>query len=116
MRSGFVNTLPRKRPMPEKLFVLIRRDLSVQQQAVQAGHAVAEFLLRGPKSSWHNGTLVYLSVPDQERLRRWEDKLCDLEIPYTLFREPDLGNEITALAVTTQREKIFKSLQLAKFV
>jgi len=32
----------------DKLYVLIRKDLSIQQQAVQAGHAVAEFLLKGP--------------------------------------------------------------------
>jgi hypothetical protein len=32
----------------DNLYVVVRKDLSVQQQAVQAGHAVAEYLLKGP--------------------------------------------------------------------
>jgi hypothetical protein len=58
--------------MNRKLFVLVRRDLSKGQQAVQAGHAVAEYLLRGPATFWENGTLVYLSIKDEMNLRLWE--------------------------------------------
>lgn len=94
-----------------KLYVLTRRDLSPSQQAVQAGHAVAEFLLRGPKTVWDNGTLVYLGVQNEYDLKRWCHKLNLKEISYSLFREPDRNNEITSLAAVSD-EKVFRSLKL----
>lgn len=36
----------RKSETPSRLFILVRRDLSCGQQAVQACHAVAEFMLK----------------------------------------------------------------------
>jgi hypothetical protein len=57
--------------MCRKLYILVRRDLSKSQQAVQGGHAVAEYLLRGPSTDWSNGTLVYLSVRDENELKFW---------------------------------------------
>lgn len=44
-----------------KLYILVRRDLSKSQQAVQAGHAVAEFCRRFPEYR----TLVYLAVTEE---------------------------------------------------
>jgi hypothetical protein len=58
--------------MNRKLFVLTHRDLSKSQQGIQAGHAVAEYLLRGPSTFWENGILVYLSVRNEIDLRLWE--------------------------------------------
>lgn len=50
--------------MNNKLYVVTRSDLTKSQQAVQAGHALAEFLLT-QKTTWDNGTLVYLKVANE---------------------------------------------------
>jgi hypothetical protein len=99
-------------PMAERLYVLIREDLSIAQQAVQAGHAVAEYLLKN-KPCWNNNYLIYLNVANREKLNQWANKLDFLDIPFAIFKEPDIGNEETAIAVATNNERIFKNLKLA---
>lgn len=79
--------------MQPKLYVLVRGDLSKAQQAVQAGHAVAEFCLKG--QGWPNGTLVYLKVSGLDALLAWHDKLGKC-FP---FYEPYYKNEMTAFAI-----------------
>ena len=96
----------------DKLYVLVRKDITIQQQAVQAGHAVAEYILNCPQITWDNGTLVYLGVKNQDQLQKWAMKLDFVGIPYAVFREPDLNNEITALAAVSNDYRVFKSLQL----
>jgi len=83
----------------EKLYVLVRKDLSKSQQAIQGGHAVAEYLLRGRLSSWDNGTLVYLAVEDEDELKSWGE-IFDIACTWWVcFKEPDKNNELTAIAV-----------------
>jgi len=94
-----------------KIYVIVRKDLSISQRAVQAGHALAEFLLHGPVSRWNNGTLVYLGVKGLNQLENLKYKLDLLEIPYSEFREPDIGNETTAIA-TDQHCELFDKLRL----
>ena len=96
--------------MQNKLYIVTRKDLSKSQQAVQAGHALAEFLLKN-KTEWDNGTLVYLSVPDKDILKCLTLKLKKDNIAYTKFVEPDLGNELTAIA-SLGNNKYFKQLSL----
>jgi hypothetical protein len=76
----------------------VRKDLPKSQQAVQAGHAVAEYLLRGPFSFWGNGTLVYLGVHNEKDLKRWADLIDSAGYEVVSFFEPDRGNEMTAFA------------------
>ena len=94
-----------------KLYVIVRKDLSISQRAVQAGHAVAEFLLRGPFSRWTNGTLVYLGVKGLRQLENIKQKFEWEDIPYIEFREPDLNNEITAIA-TDEPNRYLERLNL----
>ena len=95
----------------KKLYVLQRKDLPISYQAVQAGHAVAEFLLYGPETEWDNGTLIYLGVNDEKDLIKWSEKLSMKQINFVIFREPDIGNQITSLAVVCD-DKIFRNLKL----
>lgn len=81
-----------------KLYIVTHKELSTSQQAVQAGHALAEFLLRGPKTFWSNGTLVYLGVDNRKQLELLQRKLDMEDIPYVKFVEPDMNNEVTAIA------------------
>ena len=94
-----------------KMFVIVRKDLSISQRAVQAGHALAEHLLHGPFSRWQNGTLVYLGVKGLTQLENIKRKFDRENIPYKEFREPDIGNEITAIA-TDQESQHTKRLNL----
>jgi hypothetical protein len=94
-----------------KLYVIVRKDLSVSQRAVQAGHVVAQFCLYGPFSRWKNGTLIYLGIKDLRSLKELILQLKDNNINYTEFREPDIGNEITAIA-TDQHCEIFERMRL----
>ena len=84
----------------EKMYVLIRRDLNKKQQSVQAGHALAEYLLTYP-TDWSNGTLIYLAVNNEAELASWAGKLEGVNIKWTGFREPDINNELTAIAAVT---------------
>jgi len=84
-----------------KMYVLIRKDLSKSQQAVQGGHAVAEYLLNYKDIVWDNGTLVYLAIKDEDNLKDWERKLRQLNLNHSIFLEPDIDYQMTAIATVT---------------
>ena len=94
-----------------KMYVLVRRDLSSQQQAVQAGHALAEYLLKETQIPWDNGTLIYLGVRDEQELEKWAYKLTMRGKTWRGFTEPDRNNELTAIAIIDNGE-FFKNLRL----
>ena len=93
------------------MFVIVRKDLSTSQQAVQAGHALASYLLHGPFSRWQNGTLIYLGVKGLVQLENIKHKFEKEGIRYKEFKEPDIGNEITAIA-TDEANKHIERLNL----
>jgi len=95
-----------------KLFVTVRKDLSSSQQAVQAGHVVAEYMLHGLSfRRWKNETLIYLGVKGLTQLENLRRKLQNNNIPFVEFREPDLNNEITAIA-SDKKCRIFERMNL----
>ncbi len=97
-----------------KLYVLIRKDLSTSQQAVQAGHAVAEYCRHFPDSPWGYRSLVYLSVENEYELKDWLEILKSNKDEFAQFNEPWWDNELTAIAVlgTERVQTLVKDLKL----
>jgi hypothetical protein len=87
----------------------VRKDLTYSQRAVQAGHALAEYMLNS--SQWKNSTLIYLGVRDLRQLEKLKRKLEHAEIEHYPFYEPDLSNQITAIA-SDKSSTIFNKLNL----
>jgi len=75
-----------------RLYVLVCRDLKSSCQAVQAGHAVAEWLLHDQPNVWRNSTLIYLGVDNEDVLKQWTKKLTICKIKWVRFKKPDIGN------------------------
>ena len=91
-----------------RLYVLIDKSLDPVYGCVQGGHAVAAYLLEHPYG-WKNQYLIYLYAD----LKKWVGKLNYFGLDYSIFKEPDLANQITAVAVESDG-KLFKNLQLVK--
>ncbi len=97
-----------------KMYCLVRKDLSNSYKAVQGGHAIAEyFLSHGIPEVWNNGTMIYLGVNNEHSLLEWSKKLDVYKKQHVVFFEPDIGNEMTALAIIDDG-KIFSKLSLLK--
>ena len=62
-----------------------------------------------------SNTLALLSVSDEDALKRLADKADDLDLKLSLFREPDLGNALTAIALEPgpRSQRLCRNLPLA---
>ena len=89
-----------------KLYVLIDESLDTVYGCVQGGHAVAQWLIEH-NQGWRNEYLIYLSAD----VNKWKNKLSVLGINYTEFKEPDLDNKTTSLAILGH-DRLFKKLKL----
>ena len=90
-----------------KLYVVVRNDLSASQKAVQAGHALAEYVLHAD-DGWKNGTLVYLTTPSIDDVAV---KLKHKGVKHFAFHEPDIDNQMTAIA-SLGTNNVFKNLPM----
>lgn len=91
----------------ERLYTIVRNDFSIGYQAAQSGHAVAQWLLDNPNQTWNNNYLIMLQC---NNIKKWVYKLEHLNIPFTKFHEPDLDNELTAIAVQADQQ-VFRNLK-----
>lgn len=74
----------------------------MQYAAVQAGHAAIDYQHQFPADAknWHTNSnyLAYLTVKDEEELIDLVTKASLRGIRFSIFREPDINNQITAVA------------------
>jgi len=97
-----------------------RRDLPTGYQAVQAGHAAIEFQYEHPviAKQWHEESkyLIFLAVKDEEELYNLKQNAIKRGIAYTVFHEPDIDNQLTAITLEpgTIARKLTSNLPLLK--
>lgn len=79
---------------------LIDQKLDAVYGCVQGGHAVAQWLLEHPNQEWNNSYLIYLYADLVNK-------------DYSSFYEPDLDNQLTAIALQDDG-RMFKKLKLVR--
>lgn len=98
----------------DRMYIIVRNDLKPGLQAAQACHALRLFGAEHPEEdrSWYEGSnnLVLLQVPDEEALLGLLERSSG--ISSSLFREPDLGDEATALALEARGRRLVSNLPL----
>ena len=102
-----------------KLIIITRKDISSGYQAVQSGHAAIQFQHEHPQEAkdWFSNSnyLIFLAAKDESELISYAQKAADRGIKISIFREPDLNNEITAIALDPSEAstKLVSNLPLA---
>lgn len=95
-----------------KMYCIIRKDMGSSYRACQGGHAIAQYFIdHGMHDAWDNGTMIYLRAHDEDHLLEIKDNLSKDGIKHSIFIEPDLGDQHTALACIDTGER-FKNLAL----
>lgn len=103
----------------DKLYLVTRKDISPGYQAVQSCHALRQFTAEHPEvdEQWFKTSnyLCLLSVKDEEELYSLVCKAKNNNIKVSVFREPDIENQITAIALEPCEgaKELCKNLRLA---
>lgn len=103
----------------DKLYVITRNDLSFGQQAVQSMHALRQFTTDHPEidKCWfeRSNYLGLLAVKDEYELHRLIEKAMQNNIRFSVFKEPDIEDQVTAIALEPGplTKKLCSSLKLA---
>jgi peptidyl-tRNA hydrolase len=102
-----------------KVYLVTRADLMPGQQAVQAAHALTEFIFQHPTKAerWkqESNTLVMLAAPDERSLNDVIERATRHDIHLSVFYEPDLHDALTAVALEPgdQSHKLCRGFPLA---
>jgi len=96
--------------------VFVRLDLPHPNQVVQACHAIqeADRLFPIPEIT---PNVIVLGVKDEAKLHSVIEELVLHKVGHAPFREPDMGNQITAVATSPiyeESRKLFRKYKLLK--
>lgn len=100
-----------------KLYILVRNDIPVPDQMAQACHAAEVHGITYANKPWPWGkrhgltTTVVVSVPSAQQLEVWYRKINQACLDHIEFCEPDMNNQVTAIACRTD-SNIFSGLPL----
>lgn len=100
------------------MYVITREDISAGYQGVQSIHAAIQFAMEYPDTNkeWFDKSnyLGFLSVQNEEELLRLAERAHSLGIECSIFREPDIENQATAIAIAPgiNSKKICSHLKL----
>jgi hypothetical protein len=95
------------------MYVLVRKDLDAIYRMVQGSHALAQFFIDHTLAAhaWDNKTIVFLGVRNEDALKLVAFKLHSKKKEFAEFHEPDLRDQLTAIACYDDG-KIFKDLSV----
>jgi len=116
-----VQKVPRNErpPVQYPLVIVTRRDLRPGQQACQAMHAARAYAALDPdgERQWHekSNTIVFVSVENEAALAAMLAESLGDGVKVAFFREPDLDNAMTAIALEphARSSKRVRGLKLA---
>lgn len=98
----------------ERIYTITRKDITFGQKVVQSNHASNQYLIdHSPhlEGKWNNGSIICLELGSEKSLKRWIKKLENMDIKFSIFREPDMNHEITAISALHQGD-IFYGIPL----
>lgn len=97
--------------MIDRLYVVVRSDISPGLQCAQAVHAAMAWTARFAQDPPEN--VVVLAVPGAGDVAELRERARDHAIMAELFCEPDLGGEPTAVALGAGARALVRELPLA---
>lgn len=103
----------------DKLYIVTRRDIAPGYQAVQSIHAAQQFAIEHSQinKEWQEKSnyLGLLSVHDEKELRHLASRAVQKGISVSVFYEPDVDWEMTAIAIAPgpKARLLCKNLPLA---
>lgn len=103
----------------DKLYIIVRSDLTYGQQAAQALHAKAEFIFKYQETAraWHDESnyVCILQIENEAKLFELLQKSKQLNIECAEFYESDLADSLTAICLAPGKlsKKLVQKLKLA---